>query len=71
MKVILPETEKIKKSQMIIYIFIIVICIISIIIAFYVQFYARIDLGRMIGIEKPTELGNKTRRARTGLENRI
>lgn len=71
MKVVLPETKKIKKREMIIYTSIILVCIISIIIAFYVQFYARIDLGRMIGIEKETELGNKTRRARTVVKNRI
>lgn len=60
MKVTLPEKNKIRKKDLIIYISIVVICIISIIIAFYVQFYARIDVRRLIGIETDVEFGKKT-----------
>lgn len=60
MNITLPEKETIKKKQLIIYISIMIVCIISIIIAFYVQFYARIDLGSLIGIHKEIEFGKKT-----------
>lgn len=60
MKLTLPEKNKIRKKDLIIYISIMVICIISIIIAFYVQFYARIDVGRLIGLAKEVEFGQKT-----------
>lgn len=60
MKVVLPEEKVLNKKQLAIYISIIIVCIISVVIAFYVQFYARIDIGRMLGIESKTELGNKT-----------
>lgn len=60
MKLTLPEKNKIRKKDLIIYISIMVICIISIIIAFYVQFYARIDVRRLIGIETDVEFGKKT-----------
>ena len=39
---------------------IIFVCVASLIVAFYVQFYARIDLGRLIGINKDMVYGNKT-----------
>lgn len=51
MNVTLPEKTKLKKKELIIYISIIIFCIISIIIAFYVQFYARIDFGTLVGID--------------------
>lgn len=60
MKVVLPEEKVLNKKQLAIYITIVIVCIISVIIAFYVQFYARIDMARMLGIETKTELGNKT-----------
>lgn len=60
MKVVLPEKNKIKKRQLILYIVIMVVCIISVIIAFYVQFYARIDIGRLIGFDTQGEFGKKT-----------
>lgn len=59
MNVTLPEKRAIKKKVLIIYISIIVFCLISIIVAFYVQFYARIDLGTLIGKE-PKQYGKKT-----------
>lgn len=60
MKVVLPEEKVFNKKQLAVYITIIGVCIISIIIAFYVQFYARIDIGRMLGFESESELGKKT-----------
>lgn len=60
MKVVLPEEKTFNKKQLAFYITIIVVCIISIIIAFYVQFYARIDVKRLLGIETENKLGNKT-----------
>ncbi len=60
MKVELPEKKAFKKRDIVIYITIMVICVISIIVACYVQFYARIDIGRIFGVEKETQLGNKT-----------
>lgn len=60
MKVVLPEKNKIKKRQLILYIVIMVVCVISVIIAFYVQFYARIDIGRLIGFDTQGEFGKKT-----------
>lgn len=60
MNVMLPERNKIKKKQLYIYISIISICVICVIIAFYVQFYARIDIGRLIGINPEGEFGKKS-----------
>ena len=59
MNVTLPEKTAIKKKVLIIYISIVIFCLISIIVAFYVQFYARIDLGFLIGKE-PQQYGKKT-----------
>ena len=60
MNVVLPEKNRIKKRQLVIYISIIIICIISVIIAFYVQFYTRIDIAKFIGISQKDGLGSKT-----------
>ena len=60
MKVVLPEEKTFNKKQLAVYIGIIVICVISVIIAFYVQFYARIDVKRLLGFETENKLGNKT-----------
>lgn len=60
MNVMLPEKVKIKKKELFIYISIIVICIACVIVAFYVQFYARIDIGRLIGIKPEGEFGKKS-----------
>lgn len=59
MNVTLPEKETIKKKVLIVYISIVIFCLISIIVAFYVQFYARVDLGILIGKE-PQQYGKKT-----------
>ena len=60
MKVVLPEKKTFNKKQIAFYVSIIIICIISIIIAIYVQFYARIDIGWLIGLKSETEFGSKT-----------
>lgn len=60
MKVVLPENKTFNKRQIAVYVAIIIICIISIIIASYVQFYARIDVKRLLGFETEEGLGNKT-----------
>lgn len=60
MKVVLPEKKVFNKKQIAIYVAIIMICVISVIIAFCVQFYARIDIGRLVGFESKSELGDKT-----------
>lgn len=60
MNVVLPEKNRIKKRQLFIYISIIIICIISVVIAFYVQFYTRIDIAKLIGISQEDGLGSKT-----------
>lgn len=60
MKVVLPEEKTFNKRQIAIYVTIVIVCIISVIIAFYVQFYARIDVGRLLGLKSENELWNKT-----------
>lgn len=60
MKVILPEKKKIRKRQLIIYIIIMCTCFACICVAFYVQFFARINIARLIGIQTETVFGNKT-----------
>ncbi len=68
MNVTLPEKEGIKKSQIILYVSIILICIICVIVAFYVQFYARIDLAGLVGMGKESSYGNKTEEEQVNLE---
>lgn len=60
MNLTLPKETEIGKKQIIIYISIILICIISIVIAFYVQFYARIDIASLVGLKEKKEFGQKT-----------
>ena len=55
MNLTLPKETEIGKKQIIIYISIILICIISIVIAFYVQFYARIDIASLVGLKEKKE----------------
>ena len=69
MNVTLPEKEGIKKGQIILYVSIILICIVSVIIAFYVQFYARIDLGSFIGLGSESAYGSKTEEETINLES--
>lgn len=60
MNVTIPEKIGLKKKSIIIYGIIIFVCIVALLVAFYVQFYARIDLGRLVGINKDIAYGNKT-----------
>ena len=69
MKLELPEKNKIKKKQLIIYVSIMVVCIICVIVAFYIQFYARIDLGRLVGMAREQEFGQKTEEQTDALES--
>ena len=59
MNVTIPEKVGLKKKSIIIYGIIIFVCIVALLVAFYVQFYARIDLGRLVGINKDIAYGNK------------
>ena len=69
MNVTLPEKEGIKKGQIILYVSIILVCIVCVIVAFYVQFYARIDLGSFIGLGSESPYGNKTEDETVTLES--
>lgn len=69
MNVTLPEEKAIKKGQIILYVSIVLICIICVIVAFYVQFYARIDLGSFIGLGSESAYGNKTEEETINLES--
>ena len=60
MNVTLPEEKAIKKRQIILYIIILVVCIVCVMVAFYIQFYARIDLASLVGMGQETKLGTKT-----------
>ena len=60
MNVTLPEKEKLKRKYIIIYGAIITFCVISLLIAFYVQFYARINIAKLVGINQEVRYGNKT-----------
>lgn len=68
MNLLLPERNKVKKKQLIIYILIMIVCIICVIIAFYVQFYARIDIVKLMGLAKEEKLGEKTEEQTQALE---
>lgn len=61
MKVVLPEKKVFNIKQIMIYVTILVICVISIIVALCVQFYARIDIARLLGFESEVKFGNKTK----------
>ena len=69
MKVVLPEKKVFNIKQIIIYVTILVICAISIIVALCVQFYARIDIGRLLGFESEVKFGNKTKEQTELLKN--
>ena len=60
MNITLPEKNRLKKKQIIIYTSIIIVCIICLITAFYIQFYARVNFGELLGITEKKEFGNKT-----------
>lgn len=69
MNVTLPEEKAIKKGQIILYVSIILVCIICVIVAFYVQFYARIDLAGLVGIRSELAYGNKAEEETLTLES--
>lgn len=60
MNVVIPEKKVFNKRQIAIYAIIIVICVVSVIIGFCVQFYARIDIGKLFGGESNSEWGKKS-----------
>ena len=61
MNVTLPEKFKLSIKQKIIFGTIILICIIAVIVSFYIQFYARVDFAELIGFsEKQVDIGNKS-----------
>lgn len=60
MNVTKPEKVGLSKKGIIIYSTIIFVCIIALIVGFYVQFYKRIDIGRLVGINQEQKYGNKT-----------
>lgn len=60
MNVTKPEKVGISKRGVVIYSIIIFICIIALLVAFYVQFYKRIDLSRLVGINQEEKFGNKS-----------
>ena len=68
MNVTLPEEKAIKKGQIILYVSIILVCIICVVVAFYVQFYARIDLASLVGMGSGPTYGNKTEDETINLE---
>ena len=68
MNVTLPENEKLTKKYIIIYGIIIAVCIICLVVAFYVQFYARIDIAKLVGIDQEVKFGNKTEEQKNQLE---
>ena len=64
----IQDEKPIQKKQLIIYISIIIVCIICVIITFYVQFYARIDFGRLVGIDREQKFGQKSEEQTITLE---
>ena len=60
MNVTKPEKVGISKRGIIIYSTIVFICILALLVAFYVQFYKRIDLSRLVGINQEEKYGNKS-----------
>ena len=52
MKVTVPEKFRLKKKEAIIYGIIVCVCIISLVGAFYVQFYGRVDFGKLLGLDQ-------------------
>ena len=68
MKVVLPEKKVFNKKQIAVYVIIVLVCIVSLIIASYVQFYARIDI---FGMKEETKIGNKTEEERVLLKTRF
>ena len=68
MNVTKPEKVGISKREIIIYSTIVFICILALLVAFYVQFYKRIDLSRFLGINQEEKFGNKSEEEKIELE---
>lgn len=68
MNIKLQENEESKKIYIIIYGTIILVCVICLVLAFYAQFYARIDIGKLIGINKEVRFGEKTEEQKNEIE---
>ena len=68
MNVTKPDKVGISKRGIIIYSIIIFICIIALLVAFYVQFYKRIDLSRLVGINQEEKFGNKSEEEKIEIE---
>lgn len=60
MKVVLPEKNPFKKNEIVIYVVILVVCIISIVLAFYVQFFAKTDVSKLLENKEEGVFGEKT-----------
>ena len=60
MNVVLPEKNKFDKKLILIYSAIILFCLLSMFIVFYIQFYARINLGEFVGIKDKNNLKVKS-----------
>lgn len=60
MKITIPEKNKVRKRDLIIYISSLVVCILAIIISIYVQFFGSIDISKLVGKAKEKEFGQKT-----------
>lgn len=69
MNVTKPEKVGISKRGIITYSIIICICLIALLVAFYVQFYKRIDIGRLVGINQELKFGNKSEEEVMDLES--
>lgn len=60
MNVTRPEKVGISKRGKIIYSAIIIVCLIALLVAFYVQFYKRVDISKLVGINQEEKFGNKS-----------
>lgn len=69
MNVTKPEKVGVSKRGIIIYSIIICICVIALLVAFYVQFYKRIDIGKLVGINQEVKFGNKSEEEMVDLES--
>lgn len=69
MNVTKPEKMKISKKTLIIYIAIVLVCLMALLVSFYVQFYKRIDLSKLVGINQAESFGNKSEDEKIELES--
>lgn len=69
MNVTKPEKMKISRKTLIIYIAIVLVCLMALLVSFYVQFYKRIDLSKLVGINQAESFGNKSEDEKIELES--